>query len=158
MGELVVKDAANAELHRALPTVDRSRLAFEVPAAVLDRATYPHTIDPTVSPEYPCPTPCGPPPRTSSLSRRWLSTAPTTCRAAQLWQPAFAGPSDRPRPRRDQCPREADGWILVMCDLSRWILLDGRGLTRAESRRIIMAFHVLQAVDQCTQTGASLRP
>jgi hypothetical protein len=53
MGELVVRDASGAELHRALPEANGSRLALRVPARVLAEAKYPLTLDPTVSPEIP---------------------------------------------------------------------------------------------------------
>ncbi len=53
MGELVVKDATGAELHRSLPETDGSTVSLTVPAAVLDRATYPLTVDPSVGPERP---------------------------------------------------------------------------------------------------------
>ena len=53
IGEAVIVDATGAELHRApLATSGRS-VRLEVPASVLDEATYPLTIDPTVSPEHP---------------------------------------------------------------------------------------------------------
>jgi hypothetical protein len=51
MGELVLMDASGRALRRALPQVDGSRLALQVPASVLDDARYPLTLDPTVSPE-----------------------------------------------------------------------------------------------------------
>ena len=38
---------------------------------------------------------------------------------------------------------DAPGWLLVMRDLSEWICTDGRRISRAESRRIIAAFHDL---------------
>jgi hypothetical protein len=51
MGELVVKDATGAVLHRALPRFDSGRLRLTVPHDALAGATYPLTLDPTVSPE-----------------------------------------------------------------------------------------------------------
>jgi hypothetical protein len=53
MGEVVVKDATGAELHRALPQVRGDTLRLVVPASVLAGARYPLTIDPTVGPELP---------------------------------------------------------------------------------------------------------
>jgi hypothetical protein len=52
LGELVVKDATGAVLHRALPSIEGGRLSMRVPASVLARATYPLTVDPTVSAEH----------------------------------------------------------------------------------------------------------
>ena len=53
MDEAVVKDARGVELHRALPSVDGTRLSLLVPASVLASAAYPLTIDPTVSAGHP---------------------------------------------------------------------------------------------------------
>ena len=53
MGDVVVKDRTGAELYRSVPQADRSRVGLTVPASVLRDATYPLTVDPTVSPEYP---------------------------------------------------------------------------------------------------------
>jgi hypothetical protein len=53
MGELVVLDAAGAELYRALPSVVDDQLALDVPEAVLRGAAYPVTIDPELGPEHP---------------------------------------------------------------------------------------------------------
>jgi hypothetical protein len=53
MGALVVKDRTGAELYRALPEADALRVALTVPASVLRGATYPLTVDPTISPEHP---------------------------------------------------------------------------------------------------------
>jgi hypothetical protein len=49
LGDLVVKDARGATVHRARPTIDGAEIRLEVPAAVLDGAAYPLTLDPTVS-------------------------------------------------------------------------------------------------------------
>jgi hypothetical protein len=49
LDELVVKDAAGKELHRALPTISGDSVALVVPAPVLESAAYPLTLDPTVS-------------------------------------------------------------------------------------------------------------
>ena len=51
MGAVVVKDATGTELHRAFPAIAGERLTLTVPHAVLTRAQYPLTIDPTVGPE-----------------------------------------------------------------------------------------------------------
>jgi hypothetical protein len=49
LGEVVVRDAHGNELHRGLPVVDRGSAELRVPAAALDGAAYPVTVDPTVS-------------------------------------------------------------------------------------------------------------
>lgn len=49
LGQTMVVDATGAELYRATPTVARGRVEMTVPTTVLERATYPLTIDPTVS-------------------------------------------------------------------------------------------------------------
>jgi hypothetical protein len=49
LGELVVKDAHGATLHRARPVVHGDEILLEVPAQVLEGAAYPVTLDPTVS-------------------------------------------------------------------------------------------------------------
>ena len=49
LGQTVVVDATGTELYRATPTVADGRVELTVPAAVLDGAAYPLTIDPTVS-------------------------------------------------------------------------------------------------------------
>jgi hypothetical protein len=48
IGEVVVKDAVGAVLHRALPTVTGDTIELIVPAAALDGARYPVVVDPTV--------------------------------------------------------------------------------------------------------------
>jgi hypothetical protein len=48
LGEVVVLDASGAELHRALPDIGGGELRVVVPGEVLDGATYPVTVDPTV--------------------------------------------------------------------------------------------------------------
>lgn len=53
MGEMVVKDAFGREVYRALPEISSLQLRLEVPEKVLSCATYPVTIDPDLSPEYP---------------------------------------------------------------------------------------------------------
>jgi phosphoribosylformylglycinamidine (FGAM) synthase PurS component len=53
VGELVVKDAAGRSLYRALPVATDRTLALTVPARVLRGASYPLTLDPVISPEYP---------------------------------------------------------------------------------------------------------
>jgi hypothetical protein len=72
MGEVVVKDATGAELHRALPQVRGEVLRLVVPASVLAGARYPLTIDPTVGPELPVGDPV-----TSSASNSQLAPAVT---------------------------------------------------------------------------------
>jgi hypothetical protein len=47
--EMVVKDATGRTLHRALPRVTAGQVEVHVPAAVVDHAAYPLTIDPDVS-------------------------------------------------------------------------------------------------------------
>jgi len=49
LDQMVVKDAHDAVLHRALPAVHGSQIDLVVPGAVLAGASYPLTIDPTVS-------------------------------------------------------------------------------------------------------------
>jgi hypothetical protein len=51
--EVVVVDATGTELHRALPRVAGDELVLDVPAAVLDGARYPLTVDPTVAAAQP---------------------------------------------------------------------------------------------------------
>ena len=48
IGEVVVKDATGAVLHRALPTVTGETIELFVPAAALAGARYPVTVDPVV--------------------------------------------------------------------------------------------------------------
>jgi len=50
VGEVVVRDAGGAVLHRALPVVTGDAIELRVPASALDGARYPVTVDPTVSP------------------------------------------------------------------------------------------------------------
>ena len=61
MGELVVLDANGAELYRALPAVRGEKVLLNVPAAVLSDASYPVTIDPVISAEFPASDPSGGP-------------------------------------------------------------------------------------------------
>ena len=49
LGDLVVKDATGATVHRARPGLHGSEIRLEVPARVLEGAAYPLTLDPTVS-------------------------------------------------------------------------------------------------------------
>jgi hypothetical protein len=51
VGQLRVVDARGRQLHRAVPTLEGGELRLRVPAAVLDEASYPLTLDPTISPE-----------------------------------------------------------------------------------------------------------
>jgi hypothetical protein len=51
VGPLKVLDATGTELHRAVPTVTGHQLTLQVPSAVLGRAVYPLTLDPTIGPE-----------------------------------------------------------------------------------------------------------
>ncbi len=51
MGEVVVRDATGAVVHRALPTVTGDRVRIEVPDRVLQTAKYPVVVDPSVGPE-----------------------------------------------------------------------------------------------------------
>ena len=51
LGDLVVKDATGAVLHHTAPVVSGDRLTMTVPATVLDHATYPLTLDPTITSE-----------------------------------------------------------------------------------------------------------
>src|SRR6266540_1087389 len=53
MGELVVKDVKGRTLHSALPDATRHWVSLNVPRSTLERAAYPLTIDPVISPEYP---------------------------------------------------------------------------------------------------------
>jgi hypothetical protein len=48
VGEVVVKDAGGAVLHRALPLVSGDSIELVVPASALNGARYPVTVDPTV--------------------------------------------------------------------------------------------------------------
>ena len=57
LGELVVKDAQQHRLYRALPVLRGQTLALGVPARILRTAAYPLTVDPVVSPEYPVSSP-----------------------------------------------------------------------------------------------------
>ena len=52
LGRLVVVDRTGKALFAALPSIHGGRLSMRVPARVLDRARYPLTLDPTVSPEH----------------------------------------------------------------------------------------------------------
>jgi hypothetical protein len=49
LGEVVVKDATGAVLHRGLPTVEGGTVELLIPDAVLTGARYPLLVDPTVS-------------------------------------------------------------------------------------------------------------
>src|SRR6266540_3502064 len=53
MGELVVKDVKGRTRHSALPDATRHWVSLNVPRSTLERAAYPLTIDPVISPEYP---------------------------------------------------------------------------------------------------------
>jgi hypothetical protein len=53
MGEVVVRDATGAVLHRAPPTLEGGSVELRVPARALDGARYPLTVDPTVNPTIP---------------------------------------------------------------------------------------------------------
>ncbi len=58
LGQLIVVAANGVERHRATPQVSDDQLTMSVPAAVLDTAAYPLTLDPTVTPEtFVSPTP-----------------------------------------------------------------------------------------------------
>ena len=52
MSALVVKDATGLPLYRAVPELVGAELTLSVPSRVIDGATYPLTIDPTISPEH----------------------------------------------------------------------------------------------------------
>ncbi len=52
MSGLVVKDAEGGEFYHALPAVVGMTVSLTVPGSVLERAAYPVTIDPVISPEY----------------------------------------------------------------------------------------------------------
>ena len=61
VGEVVVKDAHQRQLYRALPVLRGRTLALRVPARILSTAAYPLTVDPVISPEYPVSSPSGGP-------------------------------------------------------------------------------------------------
>lgn len=57
MSEMVVRDAEGYEIHRALPESTAAGVKLTVPAEVLLAASYPVTIDPLISVEYPVTSP-----------------------------------------------------------------------------------------------------
>ena len=53
VGKLVVRDAKGRSLHSARPDATRHSVSLKVPRSTLERAAYPLTIDPVITPEYP---------------------------------------------------------------------------------------------------------
>src|SRR6266508_2705167 len=112
MGELVVKDVKGRTLHSALPHATRHWVSLKVPRSTLERAAYPLTIDPVISPEYPVTYPVyGSPasrsrPRpTVSTPRASPSTAPTTSPSGAIHERVRAIPISTAHvwPRVERC-------------------------------------------------------